>query len=169
MYQQTIRRYLKSIILFLIVVSGSCRLKIEPELYLIPDNYEGVVIVLFNQPNGQQERYDGGRRLFDIPPNGVLATRFPKTTHGKLNQVYYYKDNNGNRKTELQPYSGGQGDGNKKYVMNGIYGDFTNDLDSTHTKKYPIHYTMFTIGRIKDKDSLQMLSDGVFKKLIYNY
>lgn len=169
MYQQAINRSLKAIITGLTILLGSCRTESEPELFLVPDNYQGVVIVLFNQPNGEHEKYIDGRRLFDIPQNGILATRFSRTTHGKLNQVYYYKDKNGNRKTEIQPYFFGQVDEAKNYVMNGVYGNFTNDLDSINRNKYPVQYRIFTIGKIKDKDSLQMLSERFFERFTYNF
>lgn len=169
MYQRAIKRNLKVFIAGLIIFLGGCRIKSEPELFLIPDNYEGVVIVLFNQSNGEEEKYIDNRRLYDIPKNGILATKFPKTTHGKLDQKFYYKDNNGNKKTEIQPYSSGTTDERRNYIMNGVYGNFTNNLDSANPNKYPINYKMFTIGKIKDKDSLQALSDSFLQKFIYNY
>ena len=169
MCQQVIKRSLKVLIAWLTIYLCSCRTKSEPELFLIPSNYEGVVIVLFNQLNGEQEKYLDNRRLFDIPQNGVLATRFTKTKHGELNQRFYYKDNNGNKNTELIPYAFGKADEQKNYIMNGVYGEFASKLDSIDTSIYRVQYRMFTIGKIKDKDSLQTLSDSFLRKLIQSY
>ena len=169
MCQQVIKRSLKVFIAWLTLFLCSCRTKSEPEIFLIPNNYEGVVIVLFNQLNGEQEKYLDNRRLFDIPQNGILATRFKKTKHGELDQLFYYKDNNSNKKTELKPYSVGIADERKNYIMNGVYGEFTNKLDSSNTSKYPVRYRMFTIGKIKDKDSLQKHSDSFLRKFILSY
>lgn len=169
MCQQVIKRSLQVLIAWLTIFFCSCRTNSEPEVFLIPSNYEGVVIVLFSQLNGEQEKYLDNRRLYDIPQNGVLATRFTKTKHGELNQRFYYKDNNGNKKTELIPYSFGKADEQKNYIMNGVYGEFTSELDSFDSSKYRVQYRMFTVGKIKDKDRLQALSDSFLRKIIQSY
>jgi hypothetical protein len=165
MYRRDFRVKITILIAGLAIFAG-CRVSSEPELFLIPENYEGVVVILFNQPNGQM-RFIDNRRLYDIPPNGILATKFPKTTHGKLDQKYYYKNVNGDKKSEIQVYSFGPSDERKNYVMNGLYGNFTNNLDSNNTHNYPIDYAMFTIGKTKDKDSLQAVSGDVLRTIIY--
>src|ERR1044071_1922085 len=93
-----------SFLIIAILFFNSCRRKAEPELFLIPDNYEGVVTVLFNREDGQKEKYVDNRRLYDIPQNGILLTKFPKTIHGVLDQQYYYKDNLGNKKSVIKDH-----------------------------------------------------------------
>lgn len=47
-----------------------------PEIYLIPLNYKGHVIVVFNQKDGEEERFEGKKRIYNIPFTGVLFTKF---------------------------------------------------------------------------------------------
>ncbi len=68
-----------------------------PERYLIPENYKGSVMVIFNQKDGEKEEYEGRRRLYRIPPTGVLFTQF-KDEQGFINQDYYYVSSSGMRK-----------------------------------------------------------------------
>lgn len=143
----------------------SCMEESEPELFLIPNNYHGVVIVLFDQDNGQDESYIEGKRLYDIPGNGILLTKFSKTIHGKLSQGYYYKDSDGRKIVEIEDYFLGDIDGNKNYVMNGVYGQFTIMKDSINSGR-PFQYYRFTIGKIKEKDSLQQAAEGLVQSLM---
>jgi hypothetical protein len=68
-----------------------------PQRYLIPDNYKGPVVIVFNQKDGQKKEYEGLRRLYKIPSTGVLFTQF-KEEQDWINQDYYYVSSNGQRK-----------------------------------------------------------------------
>jgi hypothetical protein len=68
-----------------------------PERYLIPENYRGPVVIIFNQKDGQKKEYEGKRRLYRIPPTGVLFTQF-KDEQGWIDQDYYLVSPNGQRK-----------------------------------------------------------------------
>jgi hypothetical protein len=66
----------------------------EPELHLIPDGFEGPVLIVFNDPNGTQPEYEGKSRLYEIPPSGVLRTQFPPND-GWGRPIYAYVDDQG--------------------------------------------------------------------------
>jgi hypothetical protein len=68
-----------------------------PERYLIPENYRGSVMVIFNQKDGQKKEYEGKRRLYRIPSTGILFTQF-KDEQGWIDQDYYLVSPNGQRK-----------------------------------------------------------------------
>jgi len=68
----------------------------EPETYLIPDGFKGTVNVIFNQTKGEPPRYENGRRIYEIPANGILLTQF-KDEYGIIDHEYYYVKHNGNR------------------------------------------------------------------------
>ncbi|MCY7311472.1 MAG: hypothetical protein LH619_11890 [Chitinophagaceae bacterium] len=68
-----------------------------PEMYLIPNNYKGPVVVIFNQKDGQKKEYEGRRRLYRIPLTSFLFTQF-KDEQGWIDQDYYYVSPNGQRK-----------------------------------------------------------------------
>jgi hypothetical protein len=63
----------------------------------------------------------------------------------------------GNKITEIKTNFIKNPNENELYKMNGVYGQYTNYIDSKN--KYPIEYKNFTIGKLKDKDSLQNLSE----------
>jgi hypothetical protein len=61
----------------------------EPEAILIPKGYEGEVIIIFDQKDGQPVKYEGKERIYEIPENGVLITQFSWTT-GFTDKRFYY-------------------------------------------------------------------------------
>jgi hypothetical protein len=77
-----------------------CSQRPEPETYLIPYGFKGKVNVIFNQPKGAAVKYDNGRRLYEIPPSGILLTQF-KNEEGIINHEFYYIDSIGKR-TQLK-------------------------------------------------------------------
>jgi hypothetical protein len=84
---------------FLITIlmsSLGCKKNPEPETYLIPKDFKGRVNVIFNQVNGQPKKYENGRRVYEIPMNGILLTQF-KDEYGIINHQYYYVDSEGKR------------------------------------------------------------------------
>lgn len=49
----------------------------EDELHILPNTFEGCVIILFNEPNGEAKEYnEDGDRVYRIPKNGILKTQF---------------------------------------------------------------------------------------------
>jgi hypothetical protein len=68
----------------------------EPETYLIPKGFRGRVSIIFNQKDGAPIRYENGRRIYEIPSNGILLTQF-KDEYGIINHEYYYVDSFGSR------------------------------------------------------------------------
>ena len=75
----------------------------EPELFLIPGGYRGEVYIVFNKEKGEPAQYEGKRRVFRIPGNGILFTQFRQES-GLSDQEYYYMGDNGRRKKLGQLY-----------------------------------------------------------------
>jgi hypothetical protein len=154
-----------SYVLALMQVLGlmSCTQKPEPETYLIPEGFRGRATVIFNQKEGAIPKYEKGRRIYEMPANGILLTQF-KDEYGFLDHQYYYVNGNGNRKAlQIYKYKYNK-DGTTKWIVNnqdeiGVFLDGTtgqyagedeprhapfqlfivssnNDLDSFYTKKY---------------------------------
>ncbi|HEX8529388.1 MAG TPA: hypothetical protein VF646_05175, partial [Cytophagales bacterium] len=67
-----------SFILLCALLSGLFSIfnKAEPETILVPKGYEGVVVVIFDQQEGAPAKYEGKDRVYEIPEDGVLLTRF---------------------------------------------------------------------------------------------
>ena len=86
-----------SIIWILTLLSTvSCKTNPESEDYLIPKGFIGRATVIFNQEKGVPPKYENGRRIYELPPNGILVTQF-KAEYGIIDHRYFYVDSSGNR------------------------------------------------------------------------
>ncbi len=54
----------------------------EPEKYIIPDNYTGIIVLICNQSEGNPKKYEEERRVYEIDSLGVLVTQFD-CNHGR--------------------------------------------------------------------------------------
>lgn len=75
----------------------------EKEVYLIPEGFRGRVMVFFNQSDGADTAYEGSARLYQIPPGGLMKSKFSKTG-GCMNDhrlTFFYVDSLGNRQPLL--------------------------------------------------------------------
>ena len=81
----------------LILTLWSCSDNKTSETYLIPDGYQGKIIVVYDQDKGKDEEFEAHRRLYRIDSNGILLTKF-KFKSGSLDEEYYYQKKNGERK-----------------------------------------------------------------------
>ena len=66
----------------------SCSTKVIDVVCILPDNYQGNVCVIFNQPTGRAPEYAGKTRIYRIPVNGLLRTQF-ESNHGSYSAVTY--------------------------------------------------------------------------------
>ncbi|MDB4175269.1 hypothetical protein N9766_02790 [Flavobacteriaceae bacterium] len=71
-----------------------------PERYLLPEDFRGVVYVVFDQENGQEKEHEGFRRVYRIPESGILFTQFSQNEEVYSFQEFFFEDSNGKR-TEL--------------------------------------------------------------------
>ena len=75
------------------------------DIFLIPDNYKGQVVIEYGVQDGADKEFDGKWRVYIIPDDGHLKTKF--TIKGQSIRLsgskYFYVDKNGNRK-ELKHY-----------------------------------------------------------------
>lgn len=82
--------------MFFTVTNSSC--SPEPEIYLIPPNFKGWVVILFNQKDGTIPDYKEGSRIYRIPSSGILKTKFGSNTgEFGLNDVKFYFDGDSTR------------------------------------------------------------------------
>jgi len=152
---------------------GSCYQQAEPETYLIPSDFTGVVNILFNQNGmpvkyknaygrdtiyrpkvGKPIKYENGRRVYEIPASGILLTKF-KDTYGFIDRKYFLVNGNGLR-TPLKVFTYDYNkDGTIKWIVpnkreKGIFGDGT----SGSYGNMNISFEDFTVGSFNDLDSL---------------
>lgn len=90
------------LLFFMILLMHSCSNQVAEEVdILLPKNFVGNVLVVFDVEGSTLEEYMDGKRIYRIPDSGILETEFP-TNYGLslLPRFYYYNEEN---KTEI-PY-----------------------------------------------------------------
>ncbi|MET0637852.1 MAG: hypothetical protein ABWZ25_17610 [Chitinophagaceae bacterium] len=129
--------YLLSALQFIV----SCGSQPEPETYLLPQDFTGKVNIIFNQANGEPVKYENGRRVYEIPANGILLTQF-KDEDGIIDHEYYYVDSAGNR-TRLNVFSD---DEKEKATNAGVFRDGTVGVYGNSSDPKSLSYQEFYIA-----------------------
>jgi len=75
----------------------------EPETHLIPEGYTGYVYVVQSDTLGEPEQHEEGRRLYRIPSDGLLLTRFG-SNDGIIDAQYFYVRADGSRQEIAADY-----------------------------------------------------------------
>ena len=126
----------------------------RPETFLLPDDFKGVVYVIYDEQVGEPKEFEGLRRVYKIPTTGVLFTKF-KQTQGIHNREFYYVTKNGDRKQlGILDYR----EFNEKYTINPSPTEpardslavFTPEVSSDPLLKTKYLYTTFTVGKYQD-------------------
>lgn len=81
-------------IITLAVFSGNlCNMakKNYTEIHVIPDNYKGRVLIIFNQKDGKDVDTTGDTIFFKIDETGILKTKFPKFQESSVVSHFFYK------------------------------------------------------------------------------
>src|SRR6266403_2361467 len=73
----------------LLLGMSSCLLG-QDQIFVLPKGYKGVVIVIYNQRNGQAPKYDQGKRIFEIPDDGVWKTQFAPNNSWRRPDKFFY-------------------------------------------------------------------------------
>lgn len=126
-----------------ILFSIACRRNnsAEDERYILPREFTGAVLIIFNQKDGEEKEYDGKTRIYRVPKSGVLKTQFQqgvgyrKVTYVSHDiELYYLKPNDG--------LTLSQGINDSLFVFSG------RTAQDRH---------WFSVGRIKEMDSLAII------------
>jgi hypothetical protein len=133
----------------------------QPEAFLIPENFKGVVYVIYDEQIGEPKEYEGLRRVYKIPKSGVLFTQF-KQTQGIHNRKFYSVAQNGDKK-ELGTLD--YRDYNESYTINpkptepprDSLAVFTPEVRFDPLLKTKHYYTTFTVGKYQDIKSWNFL------------
>jgi len=48
----------------------------EGEIVIVPQHYTGYIVIVYDQAEGQNPDYKDGKRIYRVPENGILKTRF---------------------------------------------------------------------------------------------
>lgn len=115
----------------------SCN-KAEDVIFVIPEGYTGYVVIIYDQENGVPEKYENGKRVYEVPENGVLKTQF-KANYGTSHYPEFYYGNIGNNEI---PYKPDIKNVSTKDVnaFGGSVGKANKDLAGTEFVSFSLHY-----------------------------
>lgn len=85
---------MRTVILFSFILSlmlNSCNATGEQEVIVVPKNFKGYIIIIFNQIDGTPVKYEGKKRVYEIPQNGILKTQFNPNDGWQEFPEYYYE------------------------------------------------------------------------------
>jgi hypothetical protein len=83
-------------LLALLIFIGYQLNKMEPETLLIPNDFRGSFVVYFEESCGTDAEYQNGRRVYRIPQDGILITKF-KRDSGIIDDEFYLIDAENNK------------------------------------------------------------------------
>jgi len=118
-------------------------------IYLIPKGYVGRVIIFYGQPNGKDKIMRDNFRVFEIPPNGALRTKFDvgSKVMPVSNLKFYYVDND-KVQTEIPLETNNYEPSNKKEIKIYLIKDGNFDVNGQR-----IRFTEFIIDSYDHLDS----------------
>ena len=74
------------------------------DIFLIPNSYRGKVVILYDQKNGAEKEFEGNYRVYKIPTNGILKTKFKvKGNSWNIGNAKFYFVN-GNQRIPIKQY-----------------------------------------------------------------
>ena len=124
------------------------------DIFLIPDGYRGKVIIIYGQENGTPEEYENDKRVYRIPNNGLLRTRFYIKGNSVKTGEHYFVDKDGKRtKIDLTIF-GDTTDTTSVLVWGSSLGNATD----TNSNKF--HYQDFIVDRLNAE-----YPDDIFREI----
>ena len=130
---------MKKIVLILLILFmiSSCSTG-EKEIYLLPKDYTGYIILVFNQEDGVEKKYKEDKRVYEIPSSGILKTQFkPNSGWSEFSEFYY---ENSNSKKIPYTYEFKDLNTDSIVVYGGTTGTANRDLAGTSVVKFSKYY-----------------------------
>lgn len=113
----------------------------ENEIYIVPKNYTGYIIVIYGQKKGTEPAFEAKKRVYKIPSNGVLKTQFTGNFEWTNFPEFYYEQIAPENKIPFKSES-------KNIPTDSIvaYGGISGSANKDLAGKKVVHYTLFYIG-----------------------
>lgn len=143
-------------LLVVLFLYTSCSRQGEDSIRLIPEGFEGPVMIIYNQSDGASIEYEGDKRLYRIPSDGVLRTQF-KPNYGHQIHEFYYINREGKRTPIpfVDPWSWSKLDASE-----GVLICFAEEVGMGGDKQgKEIRFRIFLVGPANKADSLFKLKE----------
>lgn len=139
-------KILVSILLFSIMLVG-CH-KGQEEVIIIPKDYIGYIIIIYNQKNSKEPKYEDGKIIYEIPESGILKTQLPDNSGWTNFPEFYYEKVSPENKITFKIESKDIPI-DSVVASGGVYGGVNKDLAGNEVVRYLRYY----IGNKAQTDS----------------
>jgi hypothetical protein len=110
----------------------------EDEVIIVPKNYTGYLIIIYNQKDGEPPKHIGKKRVYEFTSDGILKTQFPENSGWKNLPEFYYEKMDPQNKI---PYSMEKKlPKDKTVAYGGTAGSITRDEKGEDVVRYLIYY-----------------------------
>jgi hypothetical protein len=146
-------------IISLLFLLSSCNQAGE-SICLIPKDFTGVVIIIFDQKEGVPPEIENGKHVYRIPQSGILKTQV-KANYQVQGQEYYYVDDAGHKTTIPYKFSKGWEDVDTTKIKSSVY-CYNEEMGAT-AKNKPNYkkYRLFLVSKPNQMDSLSNVKNRV--------
>ncbi|MCB0402254.1 MAG: hypothetical protein KDD41_09245 [Flavobacteriales bacterium] len=141
-------------LIFLVLFSG-CNTS-QDEIIIVPKDYIGYVIIVYDQENGVDENIKDGKRLMLIPKEGILQTKCSLNSDwGGFPMFYYENANESNRIPFNIEY--------ENIPINSIsaYGGTSATVNKDLKGNSVLRYVQYYIGNKSQIDSIYNVVEGM--------
>ena len=129
--------------------------KSSEDIFIINDNFKGTIVIIYGQENGKEKEFEKDKRIYRIPNNGILKTKFElKGEVASFGKYYYETEQNQKLRLETFPFDKPFPDSTKIYVHSWQLGN------ATDSEGHKFTYQQATIGNKTDT-----LETDIFKLL----
>lgn len=133
----------------------------EKEAIVVPKDYKGYIVIIYNQKNGTPVKYKGEKRIYEIPENGILKTQF-KPNDGLHEFTEYYNGRLDVKESIPSFVDFNELPNNDKVVgLKGANGSANKDYEGKETVEFSLYYvgTKENISQaIKQAEKLDILT-----------
>ena len=159
-----------TIYLLLLLTWASCNNPGLEAIYLIPKGFTGVVVIIFDQPDGTPAETENGKQVYRIPLNGILRTQAKPSYRIKGREYFYVDVDDSRSKVPILLPSGWEDIGNTidniDKNLNDIY-VFGEEMGSTarNQPNYRV-YSSFIVSEAKNIEAVLRSRDRVVNKAL---
>jgi len=113
----------------------------EAETFLIPENFEGKIRIVYGEACGIAPAHENGRRVLEIPADGLLIIQ-PDLESGIIDHEYYFVNASGNRERLEEHYDPRD---TQRGVTSGGSGNMTTAAPGSPGGSISIYYSDFYV------------------------
>lgn len=124
--------------------------KAEEEIIVVSKGFKGNILIIFNQASGVAAQYEEGKRIYRIPPNGILKTQLPSNDGWSKMPMFYYEEIGKKNQLPYYPVLRDVKDTSVVFAYGGSVGSVIKDIKTEER----IYTTIFQIGTKSEVEEL---------------